>query len=269
MISKFNYLFYFCLSIVICFSSNKAKAGDTITLTQLYNFSIGDTFDYRIVYSGHDISNQFPPSYSLTFTRYRIQKVYRSADSLTQFVVRKQLYPPLFTLDTLSYYLHGNTIVVDSSFLYFGRETYYSSSYQGYYTIGQLSAPGLGAVVLTQIGGTGVGGVFNDSTILIYYSGILGRWGTPYRSFTIGLENVIDESIEVYPNPSSNRFYFNGLQSGCSIVIFDELGENLFNVSLDQDKNTVDLTGKPKGIYFYRIMSREGNVLKNGKLSLN
>jgi hypothetical protein len=74
-----------------------------------------------------------------------------------------------------------------------------------------------------------------------------------------------ENSISVYPNPTSGKIYINGLNSGIARL-------NIYNISggivysSEPEKRTVnevDLTGQPKGIYFIKI--DDGNTIQTKK----
>ncbi|HLP20013.1 MAG TPA: T9SS type A sorting domain-containing protein [Chitinophagales bacterium] len=73
-------------------------ANDTLTRAQVYNFSVGDTFDYK-----SEGGNSCYPmwSSSTTYTRYVIKDVYYSTNNDTLFVVRERQYPAPVIIETL------------------------------------------------------------------------------------------------------------------------------------------------------------------------
>ncbi len=82
---------------------------------------------------------------------------------------------------------------------------------------------------------------------------------------SVGIEeDGLPEAMTVYPNPSSGTFTFAG--TGFTIAridIFNTLGESVFSSSMDRS-SSVDLSGQPAGIYFYRVVSPTG--ISSGKL---
>ena len=261
-----------------------ANANDTLTRAQVYSFSIGDTFDYRTGDYGYDPYNQYPPSYTVSYSRCIIRNIYSTSDSI--YITEDWVYPSpasqytlqldspqkceVFLDSTGSGFGEGlyDEVIIDSTTLFWSRITNYVNAFQGYYALGQLFAQGLGCVVQTSDGGTGVGGGFDDTTTLIYYSGANGTMGTPYTNFTVGIYALsLGSDIVVYPNPSNGRFYFKGLEIGSTIQVYDLLGQNIYSGIITQDNYLVDLSGKDKGVYFYKV-STTGISEKQGKILL-
>jgi hypothetical protein len=92
------------LFIILFFS---VKANDTLTLRQVFNYDIGDTFDY--LYSvKYVVDPEFGNDYyGQTYIRYVITNKTVSTDSNTVMYIRQQVYPDN-RLDTLSYTLAVN-----------------------------------------------------------------------------------------------------------------------------------------------------------------
>jgi uncharacterized delta-60 repeat protein len=77
--------------------------------------------------------------------------------------------------------------------------------------------------------------------------------------------NNTNSIISVYPNPSNGNFYFNGLKNENKIEVYDLLGQGVYSANTDSENYTVNLSGKEKGVYFYRI-TEQGNLVQQGKI---
>ena len=71
--------------------------------------------------------------------------------------------------------------------------------------------------------------------------------------------------ISVSPNPGSGQFHFSNLEEGSSIGIYDITGRLIRSIVTGNTSCLIDLSGKEKGIYFYRVM-QENKEVQNGKL---
>ena len=73
------------------------------------------------------------------------------------------------------------------------------------------------------------------------------------------------QGVNVYPNPSTGIFYFqnNSNQETEKCELFDYTGKSVLNA--EGAKDQIDLNSMAKGIYFYRVEMRNGNIYK-GKL---
>jgi hypothetical protein len=73
---------------------------------------------------------------------------------------------------------------------------------------------------------------------------------------------------KAYPNPTSGAFTvaLQNVKTKCSVIIYNSLGQEVFTAPLNMDNTAVNLTGKSTGIYFYRVLSQDGNLIGEGKL---
>jgi hypothetical protein len=188
---------FFLFSVSFLFGG-KLFANDTLTRAQVYNFNVGDTFDYMIS-ARWQMSTPTIHS-SLDFERYIIMEVYSSADLDTLFIVRKREYPQAN---------YNDTVIIDSSLRFeilYARNQYlhnYGGMTEG--AITELNSPyngrmgdsismmtlgnesrikfvqGLGRTFYYSSGGDGSGTDWGTSiTSLIYYSRGSEKYGTPY-----------------------------------------------------------------------------------------
>ncbi len=80
--------------------------------------------------------------------------------------------------------------------------------------------------------------------------------------------------VNIYPNPSKGVFTIlfshPALDAGSQAIIeiYDVLGRKVTFATLNQvqDDNLIDLSNQPNGVYLYRVIANNGNVLGEGKL---
>jgi len=77
--------------------------------------------------------------------------------------------------------------------------------------------------------------------------------------------NSFQIDISIFPNPSSGQFTFNNLQKESVIEIYDITGRLIFNTTTLNTSETIDLSDKQKGVYFYKIIS-DKNEIQQGKI---
>jgi hypothetical protein len=70
-------------------------------------------------------------------------------------------------------------------------------------------------------------------------------------------ENISEKQYNVYPNPSSGIFQVSG-EAILQVEVLNSAGIEAFKGS----STTVDLTGKPNGIYYVKITTEKGVVVK-------
>ena len=79
-----------------------------------------------------------------------------------------------------------------------------------------------------------------------------------------------EESISVYPNPANGRFSVSTQtlkQVQGDIVIYNVLGEKIFQSTIFNSQSTVDISSQPNGVYFLQLKTEEGLLVK--KITLN
>jgi len=91
-----------------------------------------------------------------------------------------------------------------------------------------------------------------------------------YSHGLVGIQEVSEEQITLYPNPAKTNVRINGVENAVRIEVYNMLGE--LNSTLEkQDKSgslTLDLSGLNRGVYFVKIVGKKGaNITK--KLILN
>lgn len=88
--------------------------------------------------------------------------------------------------------------------------------------------------------------------------------------FSVGVENINKpkEVVSVYPNPSNGVFTFRmqGANQKAQMDIYNILGEQVYNKSINSESTQIDLSNQPKGLYLYRITSEKGELTGTGKL---
>ena len=82
-------------------------------------------------------------------------------------------------------------------------------------------------------------------------------------------EQVLSKSLKVYPNPAHDMIHVEMEYSSASTFnLFDITGRNIKTSVIDNGDGVVDVSGINRGIYFYEILSTEGNVIKSGKITI-
>ncbi|HTA26621.1 MAG TPA: T9SS type A sorting domain-containing protein [Bacteroidia bacterium] len=79
---------------------------------------------------------------------------------------------------------------------------------------------------------------------------------------------VADVSCKVFPNPNNGTFTISlqNVESKCSVLIYNELGQRVYTTPLNIGNTQVSLADKATGIYFYRIITENGKLVSDGKM---
>ena len=77
------------------------------------------------------------------------------------------------------------------------------------------------------------------------------------ESSSTGINDLKNDILTAYPNPSSNGAFTFHLPESGKLVITDLSGKIVFNEVMDYSSSTVNLSGKSKGIYLATFTSTE------------
>ncbi|MES2764751.1 MAG: SBBP repeat-containing protein [Bacteroidota bacterium] len=147
-------------------------------------------------------------------------------------------------------------------------------------SVGGNSFEGLGDIELDTSSNIYITGIF-DSPIINFGKYSLSSEGP---SNMIGSGNVFiaklgtsitditelhNESVpNIFPNPTASQFHIANLEPGnWTITIYTLDGQSVFKKELTEADAMIDLSGKAKGAYVYRLL-KDGEVFKSGKLLL-
>ncbi|MEO6304206.1 MAG: peptidylprolyl isomerase [Bacteroidia bacterium] len=91
------------------------------------------------------------------------------------------------------------------------------------------------------------------------------RTSAPLNDVGIKNQSLAAEQPLIYPNPSTGKFTFSNIQKGSLIEVFDISGKLIHNSVAKDNAALIDLEGKDKGVYSYRITNAKQEVA-HGKL---
>jgi uncharacterized repeat protein (TIGR03803 family) len=128
---------------------------------------------------------------------------------------------------------------------------------QGANSVGNLTLSGNILYGMTKLGGVnGYGVIFKLDT-----------------NSTTSINNLTpaSASINVYPNPSNGIFKLGirnyELGMNCQVEIYNVLGEKVYSqFNIQHPTFNIDLSGQANGVYFYRVLTENGELLGEGKV---
>ena len=98
-----------------------------------------------------------------------------------------------------------------------------------------------------------------DSTMLI-------RLADFYNSsidYLLGkIDEITDNKINIHPNPTNDRLYIEAEVEIEDVVIYDVYGRRLQSIVNNQQSLSIDVAGLKSGIYFIKINTNKGNIVK-------
>ncbi|MEO6304663.1 MAG: LamG-like jellyroll fold domain-containing protein, partial [Bacteroidia bacterium] len=75
-------------------------------------------------------------------------------------------------------------------------------------------------------------------------------------------QNNLSQSISVYPNPTNGSVVINGLYQNTDVEVINALGEIIYQGKIEGNKDEIDLKEQKAGIYFIKIKTGQGTVIK-------
>lgn len=280
-----KYIFF----ISIIFFALSAQANDTLTRAQVYNFSVGDTFDYRNYvddYGGGECANPPYSNVSIRYTRYVIANIFYSADSSIKYIQRQQIFPqpvvfdtlviqnpPVYEVfaDTIDYYCYD--LVASDTSQYHGRTYNLFWQYPRYPYHGSPNelefVEGLG-MILSGVTFGAYGCYTTDTTTLIYYHQGSETWGTPYSNFLTGIQSLSMSSGQISLFPTINNGAFNAKITNATLLpvnfaLYDITGRQVKQLTLNNQNNNINIEPCNSGMYIWKAISL-GQLIETGKI---
>jgi len=77
-----------------------------------------------------------------------------------------------------------------------------------------------------------------------------------------------EAGVNVYPNPNIGSFTLEltNINENYKVEIYNMLGEKVYQSTTNSDNIQINLSGQSQGIYLYRVISENGNLLGEGKV---
>ncbi|MDP9040666.1 MAG: T9SS type A sorting domain-containing protein [Bacteroidota bacterium] len=86
-------------------------------------------------------------------------------------------------------------------------------------------------------------------------------------------DNGVNSTVRFYPNPASSFITFEDFSKkydkNYSIQLFNFLGKKVFEFSLADQKNVVNLSDFFRGIYIFQLRDPSGKIVESGKFQVN
>lgn len=71
----------------------------------------------------------------------------------------------------------------------------------------------------------------------------------------VGINDIVTHSLKVYPNPSSGQVNICAEEAQGTLYIYNQLGQQIYNATLNKPCETIDVKGHGTGMYYYRLQS--------------
>lgn len=80
----------------------------------------------------------------------------------------------------------------------------------------------------------------------------------------LGKNEISKNEIQPYPNPAQNELFFTNVPHNATIQCYNLQGQLVYAKPIQ--KNVIDISKLPAGLYFYKICDASGAVVSNGKM---
>jgi len=260
------------LSLVLSLSN--LRASDTLTIRQIFNYDVGDTFHYRIR------DGITYPSYHYVYADEikRITGKYFSANNDSVWYVES--YIPTY-YDTIMYTHLGSTVItgMDTPRDLQCRRTFAVDTFDTIAgTIGnslawdcdfsdqrRIYVAGLGAVFYFSEGDVNMGG---HEEVLVSYtrSGITDS--TRYVRLSVPDVAQAEVSVNMFPIPAKEQlhlFLLTASPYSYTLTLSDLLGLQVYSHLIVAKESDHDISTLPAGMYTWFISS-DHSILKTGKI---
>jgi len=74
---------------------------------------------------------------------------------------------------------------------------------------------------------------------------------------SVSQNNTLENDVSVFPNPSTGIFTISSSEKISVIEIYNTLGQIIYQSKVQSPTSNIDLSDKPKGIYFLRIIAED------------
>ena len=175
-----------------------------------------------------------------------------------------------YSLDqTMTFFPDSSDSVISADFLSFdvelgsnGEQYDYLEVYDGADTsaplIGKFSGNNTVPAELHPVTATNSDGAL---TFVFHSDGFINQagWEAEISCITIDAVDEYDNAgFQIYPNPNTGKFMLlaDNLEKNTSVQIYTAGGKLIYNAPLNEPKQSIDLSGRAKGVYFVKIASK-------------
>ena len=275
------------LSLFILLTFLQIKASDTLTVRQVFNFNVGDTFDYRETHSNNCmniyaqsyvrkvvISKSYNAGHDTLYYQYNVSggggwwpfsgnqffnmNRFDTITNLDSFVIKPLLSPCAGCLsvnyDTTIYFGYASNSI--------DIRCFESGSFSRY-------TKRLGMTYCNSYGGGDPCGtsllIESDTYELIHFANDSMHFGFDLIDGMVDLSRT--PNIHLSPNPANGTLHLtlSDVSQSYQITLTDILGQEVYSSPITQSETTHDISKLSKGIYTWRI-SENNSIIKTGKL---
>src|SRR5450755_2940244 len=112
--------------------------------------------------------------------------------------------------------------------------------------------------------------IFYFALLMVFFSAAGAHAQSRVGSFA---DNAIPATVHFYPNPATSIITFEDFSKkydkNYTIQLFNFLGKKVYEFSLGDQKNIVNLSDFFRGIYIFQLRDPNGKIVESGKFQVN
>ena len=271
------------LSFFVLLSLSQVRASDTLTIRQVFNFNVGDTFDYRLT--------QFNQCVGFSTTAYVRKIVIQKSYSIAQDTIYYQYNLPLGNgspffyvsqFDTItnldSFAIHltdsilspGNTAGCTSArydttmMCGYASDSTSISCFESAHFIRYTNR--LGMTCFNMAGGGDPCGSNGSTYELIHFMNDSMHCGFDILDGAFDLSKT--PNVHLNPNPTTDQIHLsisdmNG--SDYQLTLTDLLSQEVYTSSITKSESTHEISNLSSGMYMWRVIENNA-IIRSGKI---
>ena len=110
-------------------------------------------------------------------------------------------------------------------------------------------------------------GLYQYKLKAIYYFGESGFSSAAYALIPVGIEEVENDQLRIYPNPASQLVNVESTVEIIGIKVYNNAGQLVLDEQVKVFNHQIDVSGYDKGIYYISLETIDGPILK--KITIN
>lgn len=264
------------LLILFLFMFSNTFSQTVLTKGQVYDYNVGDIMQTRFQSYGPG-GPVAPPSF---VSKTILSKTFSINNDSISYLIQREIYQPASCQPCSSYYavdsiseimtdlnipaIHHNQTtclsIVDSFYIDYCNKHVWEQlpgADTGCFepiTEESIFIEGLGGPYFFRVDPSG-GPAYSEAK-LIYYLKFPDTCGTFITE--VNDREITKNKIELFPNPASDKLYFNSSAKFINFSVYDLLGKNYMKGNISEP--SIPVSGLPGGIYILRLYSPENEI---------
>ncbi|MCO5237485.1 MAG: T9SS type A sorting domain-containing protein [Chitinophagaceae bacterium] len=96
--------------------------------------------------------------------------------------------------------------------------------------------------------------------------------GYSQERYPVSARDLPVKILKFYPNPATTYINFDfqkDYNRSYNLVIYNFLGKKVFEISVVNSSNQIDLSDFPRGVYIFQLRNKDGRIIESGKFQVS